>query len=79
LTYVAADPAFRVSDLMAIAAMLYPDGVDEQVLGGQCAECVHGFALYLFEAWEEERAPAFFAGASTLGASIACPPVMDRS
>lgn len=70
LTYVSADSAFRVSDLMAIAAMLYPDGADEQKFWvGQARNAFMAFALYLFEAWEEEKRAGFpFAKAPTLGA-----------
>ncbi|MFC5578375.1 type IV secretory system conjugative DNA transfer family protein [Lysobacter niabensis] len=69
LTYVSADPAFRVSDLMAIAAMLYPDGADEQKFWvGQARNAFLAFALYLFEAWDEEKRAGFpFAKAPTLG------------
>jgi type IV secretion system protein VirD4 len=50
LTYVSADPAFRVSDLMAIAAMLYPDGADEQKFWvSQARNTFLALALYLFE------------------------------
>lgn len=70
LTYVSSDPAFRVSDLMSIAAMLYPDGVDEQKFWvSQARNAFMAFALYLFEAWEEEKRAGFpFAKAPTLGA-----------
>ncbi|QNP42028.1 type IV secretory system conjugative DNA transfer family protein [Lysobacter solisilvae (ex Woo and Kim 2020)] len=70
LTYVSADPAFRVSDLMSIAAMLYPDGADEQKFWvGQARNAFMAFALYLFEAWEEERRAGFpFSKPPTLGA-----------
>jgi type IV secretion system protein VirD4 len=70
LSYVSADPAFRVSDLMAIAAMLYPDGAAEQKFWvGQARNAFLAFALYLFEAWEEEMRAGFpFARVPTLGA-----------
>lgn len=69
LTYVSRDPAFRVSDLMSIAAMLYPDGADEQKFWvSQARNAFMAFALYLFEAWEEETRSGFpFAKAPTLG------------
>jgi len=70
LTYVSSDPAFRVSDLMSIAAMLYPDGADEQKFWvSQARNAFMAFTLYLFEAWEEERKAGFpFAKTPTLGA-----------
>lgn len=50
LTYVSADPDFRVSDLQAIAAMLYPDGDDKDRFWiGQARNAFLAFALYLFE------------------------------
>lgn len=70
LTYVSRDPAFRVSDLMSIAAMLYPDGADEQKFWvSQARNAFMAFGLYLFEAWEEELGAGFpFSKAPTLGA-----------
>lgn len=71
LTYVSRDPAFRVSDLMSIAAMLYPDGADDQKFWvSQARNAFMAFALYLFENWEDEKASGFPAvpGAPTLGA-----------
>jgi type IV secretion system protein VirD4 len=70
LGYVSADPAFRVSDVMAIAAMLYPDGVDEQKFWvSQGRNAFLAFALYLFDKYHHERGCGF-PGASmpTLGA-----------
>src|SRR3546814_4961821 len=56
LTYVSEDPAFRVSDLMSIAAMLYPDGVDEQKFWvSQARNAFMAFSLYLFENWQDMR------------------------
>lgn len=50
MTYVSADPAFRVSDLQAIAAMLYPDGDDkDKFWTSQARNAFLAFALYLFE------------------------------
>jgi type IV secretion system protein VirD4 len=50
LTYVAADPALRISDLMGIAALLYPDGRAEQAFWtSQSRNAFMAFALYLFE------------------------------
>lgn len=50
LRYVSDDSAFRVSDLMGIAAMLYPDGADEQKFWvSQARNAFMAFALYLFD------------------------------
>ncbi|RDZ29715.1 type IV secretory system conjugative DNA transfer family protein [Lysobacter silvisoli] len=70
LTYVSNDPAFRVSDLMSIAAMLYPDGSDDQKFWvSQARNAFMAFTLYLFEAYEEENKIGFpFATPPTLGA-----------
>src|SRR5690606_26090336 len=55
MTYVSADPAFRVSDLQAIAAMLYPDGDDKDRFWiGQARNAFLAFALYLFETHEDQ-------------------------
>jgi type IV secretion system protein VirD4 len=54
LSYVSSDPAFRVSDLMSIAAMLYPDGADEQKFWvSQARNAFMAFTLFLFEAWDD--------------------------
>lgn len=56
LSYVSKDPAFRVSDLMSIAAMLYPDGSDEQKFWvSQARNAFMAFTLYLFEKWEHDE------------------------
>jgi type IV secretion system protein VirD4 len=71
LSYVSDDPAFRVSDLMSISAMLYPDGSDDQKFWvSQARNAFMAFALYLFDNWDDERALGFpgGAGAPTLGA-----------
>ncbi|WP_091637259.1 type IV secretory system conjugative DNA transfer family protein [Lysobacter sp. cf310] len=70
LTYVSNDPAFRVSDLMSIAAMLYPDGSDDQKFWvSQARNAFMAFSLYLFEAFEEENKIGFpFASPPTIGA-----------
>ena len=48
LSYVSEDPAFRVSDLMSIAAMLYPDGAQEQKFWvGQARNAFMALTLYL--------------------------------
>ncbi len=71
LTYVSSDPAFRVSDLMSIAAMLYPDGSDDQKFWvSQARNAFMAFALYLFENRDDEQATGFSggSGAPTIGA-----------
>ena len=56
LTYVSSDPAFRVSDLMSIAAMLYPDVSDDQKFWvSQARNAFMAFTLYLFEKWEHDE------------------------
>ena len=53
LTYVSADKNFRISDLMSIAAMLYPDGsADQKFWVSQSRNAFLAFALYLFEKYE---------------------------
>ncbi len=55
MTYVSPDPAFRVSDLQSIAAMLYPDGDDKDKFWvSQARNAFLAFALYLFERHEHE-------------------------
>src|SRR5690606_19092842 len=50
MSYVSSDPAFRVSDLMSIAAMLYPDGDDkDKFWTSQARNAFMAFTLYLFE------------------------------
>ena len=70
LTYVSADRAFRISDLQAIAAMLYPDGEDEQKFWvSQARNAFLALALYLFECRDDALATGFpYATAPTLGA-----------
>jgi type IV secretion system protein VirD4 len=71
LTYVSSDPAFRVSDLMSIAAMLYPDGADEHKFWvSQARNAFMAFSLYLFENWEDMKQAGFPSqyGTPTLGA-----------
>ncbi|TCV97213.1 type IV secretion system protein VirD4 [Luteibacter rhizovicinus] len=56
LSYVSSDPAFRVSDLMSIASMLYPDGADDQKFWvSQARNAFMAFALYLFEKWDDDE------------------------
>lgn len=60
LTYVSKDPAFRVSDLMGIAAMLYPDGPDEQKFWvSQARNAFMAFSLYLFENQDHQQQCGF--------------------
>jgi type IV secretion system protein VirD4 len=69
LSYVAKDPAFRVSDLMSIAAMLYPDGSDDQKFWvSQARNAFMAFSLYLFENLDDAQANGFPGGSNpTLG------------
>jgi len=56
LTYVSKDPAFRVSDLMSIASMLYPDGSDDQKFWvSQARNAFMAFSLYLCEKWDDDE------------------------
>ncbi|UPG91571.1 type IV secretory system conjugative DNA transfer family protein [Luteibacter aegosomaticola] len=56
LSYVSKDPAFRVSDLMSIASMLYPDGSDDQKFWvSQARNAFMAFSLYLCEKWEHDE------------------------
>ena len=71
LTYVAADPALRVSDLMGIATLLYPDGRPEQAFWTSHARnAFMAFALYLFDNRDDALRTAFpvIAAVPTLGA-----------
>lgn len=71
LTYVSDDEAFRVSDLMSIAAMLYPDGSDDQKFWvSQARNAFMAFSLYLFERRDEDArngVPKSFRVIPTLG------------
>ncbi len=52
-SYVSSDPAFRISDIQSIAAMLYPDGNGDQKFWiSQARNAFTAFALYLFENYE---------------------------
>jgi type IV secretion system protein VirD4 len=56
LSYVSKDPAFRVSDLMSISSMLYPDGSDDQKFWvSQARNAFMAFSLYLCEKWERDE------------------------
>ena len=70
LSYVSADPAFRVSDLMSIAAMLYPDGAEDQKFWvSQARNAFMAFALFLFEKYDDDQKIGFpFSKKPTIGA-----------
>ena len=72
LSYVSKDPSFRVSDLMSIAAMLYPDGADDQKFWvSQARNAFMAFTLYLCEKWEHDEQkglPLVLRDKPTLGA-----------
>jgi type IV secretion system protein VirD4 len=56
LSYISNDPVFRVSDLMSIAAMLYPDGADDQKFWvSQARNAFMAFTLFLFEKWDDDE------------------------
>jgi len=56
MTYVSGDPAFRVSDLQSIAAMLYPDGDDKDKFWvSQARNAFLAFALFVFERHAHDR------------------------
>ncbi|SBV35396.1 conserved exported hypothetical protein [uncultured Stenotrophomonas sp.] len=60
LSYVSTDPAFRISDLLGIAAMLYPDGADDQKFWvSQARNAFMAFTLYLFENGDDARSGGF--------------------
>lgn len=57
LSYVSPDPRFRVSDIQNIAAMMYPDGTDEQKFWvAQSRNAFQALVLYLFDNFNDERA-----------------------
>ena len=70
LTYVSNDPAFRVSDLMSIAAMLYPDGAEDQKFWvSQARNAFMAFTLYLFEKYDDDQKIGFpFSKPPSIGA-----------
>lgn len=71
LSYVSKDAAFRVSDLMSIATMLYPDGSDDQKFWvSQARNAFMAFSLYLCEKWEFDEGknlPLMLRSKPTLG------------
>jgi type IV secretion system protein VirD4 len=55
LSYISPDPAFRISDIQSIAAMLYPDGSgDQRFWSSQARNAFIAFTLYLFENFDQE-------------------------
>jgi len=57
MTYVSNDPAFRISDLQSIAAMLYPDGDErDKFWVSQARNAFLAFSLYVFERHGHDRA-----------------------
>ncbi|TBR36960.1 MULTISPECIES: type IV secretory system conjugative DNA transfer family protein [Dyella] len=57
LSYVSAEPSFRVSDLMTIAATLYPDVSDDHKFWvSQARNAFMAFTLFLFEKYDGEVA-----------------------
>ena len=71
LSYVADDPAMRVSDLQAIAAMLYPDGDErDRFWVGQARNAFLAFALYLFERYGHDTRHGQPSSPPTLGALL---------
>ena len=71
LRYVSSDPAFRVSDLQSIAAMLYPDGDERNKFWtSQARNAFLALALYLFERHDDDASkhlPASHRRTPTLG------------
>ncbi|TLX20867.1 type IV secretory system conjugative DNA transfer family protein [Thermomonas fusca] len=66
LSYVSRDPAFRVSDLLAIAAMLYPDvGEEQKFWVSQARNAFLAFTLYLFDFHDHEIASGLPAAKAT--------------
>jgi len=66
LSYVSQDPAFRISDIQGIAAMLYPDAEGKDKFWvSHARNAFVAFALFLFEQ-RDERGPAS-GGTPTLG------------
>jgi type IV secretion system protein VirD4 len=74
LTYISPDPATRISDIQAIAAMLYPDGDDkDRFWCSQARNAFVAFTLYLFEtrdAASRDRSPGDGPPHPTLGAVL---------
>lgn len=72
LSYVSNDPAFRISDIQAIAAMLYPDGdAGQKFWVSQARNAFMAIALYLFERFDHQLGKGAESGSlsfPTLGA-----------
>ncbi len=57
LSYVSNDPAFRISDIQAVAAMLYPDGdAGQKFWVSQARNAFMALALYLYERFDHQIA-----------------------
>ncbi len=73
LSYVSSDPAFRVSDLQSIAAMLYPDGDERNKFWtSQARNAFLAITLFLFERHDREvrdGVPVLERRVPTLGAA----------
>jgi type IV secretion system protein VirD4 len=68
LSYVSKDPAFRISDIQAIAAMLYPDGdAGQKFWVSQARNAFMALALYLYERFDYQL------GQGTEGGSLSFP------
>jgi type IV secretion system protein VirD4 len=68
LSYVSNDPAFRISDIQAIAAMLYPDGdASQKFWVSQARNAFMALALYLYERFDYQL------GQGTEGGSLSFP------
>ncbi len=68
LSYISEDMAFRISDLMSIAAMLYPDTTEDQRFWvSQARNAFMAFALYLFENCDDEKRSGLPTATPTLG------------
>lgn len=56
MSYVSEEPAFRISSLQAIAAILYPDGsAQDKFWVSQARNAFLAFALFLFERYDHQR------------------------
>jgi len=71
LGYVSADPAFRISDLQAIAAMLYPsDSPEQKFWVSHARNAFLAFSLHLYERYDEDKRAGFEVCSPTLGAML---------
>lgn len=71
MAYVAPDPAWRINDLQAIGAMLYPDqGGEDKFWISQARNAFLAFSLYMYETHDfvrNKKAPAKLGPFPTLG------------